>query len=118
LFWCLAKINNKKAKPYMSERDKAFFDRADAYIKLANNQMEKGIQAGEVSPSFMYGLARYSAWFTASGWTNANDMADAKDETVRFFVSEFRRMLELNMDDYIQNFDNYVQASEQLQNKG
>jgi len=27
-------------------------------------------------------------------------------------------MLELNMDDYIQNFNNYVQASEQLQNKG
>lgn len=102
----------------MSERDKAFFDRADAYIKLANSQMEKGIQAGEVSPSFMYGLARYSAWFTAAGWTNGKDMADARDETVEFFVSEFRRMLELNMDDYIQNFDNYVQASEQLQKKG
>lgn len=102
----------------MSERDKGFFDRADAYIKLANTQMEKGIQAGEVSPSFMYGLARYSAWFTASGWTNDKDMADARDETVEFFVNEFRRMLELNMDDYIQNFDNYVQASEQVQNKG
>ena len=102
----------------MSERDKAFFDRADAFIKLANMQMAKSVEAGEVSASFMYGLARYSAWFCASGWTNAMDMADARDETVDFIVNEYRRMLELNMDDYIQNFDNYVQASEQLQNKG
>lgn len=102
----------------MSERDQAFFDRADAFIKLANKQMEKSVEAGEVSASFMYGLARYSAWFSASGWTTARDMAGARDETVDFFVNEYRRMLELNMDDYIQNFGNYVQASEQLQNKG
>lgn len=102
----------------MSERDNAFFDRADAYIKLANKQMEQSVEAGEVSASFMYGLARYSAWFSASGWTNARDMADARQETVDFFVNEYRRMLELNMEDYIQHFDQYVQASEQLQKQG
>lgn len=102
----------------MSEKDNNFLDRADAFIHLANSQMEKGVAAGEVSPSFMYGLARYSAWFSASGWTNAKDMTESKAETVDFFVNEFRRMLELNMEDYIQSFDNYVQASEQIKGKG
>ncbi len=102
----------------MSERDKTFFDRADAFISIANQQMEKGSEAGEVSASFMYGLARYTAWFSASGWTKSEDMADAKQETVDFFVKEYRQMLEMNMDDYIQNFDQYIQVSEELKQKG
>lgn len=102
----------------MSERDNAFFDRADAFIRLANQQMEKGSVAGEVSASFMYGLARYTAWFSASGWTQSKDMADAREETIDFFVKEYRQMLEMNMDDYIQNFDQYIQVSEELKQKG
>ncbi|EMR12031.1 hypothetical protein MPL1_12578 [Methylophaga lonarensis MPL] len=98
----------------MSEVPKEFFDRADEFIKIANQHMQQGVEAGQVSAAFMYGLARYSAWFTASGWTNGQDMAKARDETVEFFVNEYRRMLELNMDDYIQNFDTYVEASQQL----
>lgn len=101
----------------MSDRDNAFFDRADAFIQLANKQMSEGVDAGQVSASFSYGLARYSAWFCASGWRSSEDMSDAKEETVDFFVSEFRRMLELNMQDYIQNFAAYVEASQQIKNQ-
>ena len=101
----------------MSERDNAFFNRADAFIVLANEQMEKGVAAGEVSASFMYSLARYTAWFSASGWTKSQDMADARDETIEFFVKEYRQMLEMNMDDYIQNFDQYIQVSTELKQK-
>lgn len=99
----------------MSERDPQFFDRADAFIRLANEQMEKGTDAGQISASFMYGLARYSAWFSASGWKTGKDMADAKAETLEFFVSEYRKMLELNMDDYINNFEQYIEASRNIQ---
>lgn len=101
----------------MSERDPQFFDRADAFIRLANEQMEKGTDAGQISASFMYGLARYSAWFSASGWKNGNDMADAKAETLAFFVNEYRKMLELNLDDYISNFEQYIEASRKTQAK-
>jgi hypothetical protein len=101
----------------MSERDNAFFNRADAFIAMANEQMENGTEPGEVSASFMYSLARYTAWFSASGWTKSKDMADARDETIEFFVKEYRQMLTMNMDDYIQHFDNYIQSSKALEQK-
>lgn len=101
----------------MSERDPQFFDCADAFIRIANEQMENGFDAGQVSAAFMYGLARYSAWFSASGWQNSQDMAEAKTETLTFFVNEYRKMLELNLDDYIDNFDRYITASREMENK-
>lgn len=99
----------------MSERDPQFFDRADSFIRLANEQMQSGTESGQVSAAFMYGLARYSAWFSASGWKTGQDMADAKAETLEFFVNEYRKMLELNLDDYIANFDKYIEASRKMQ---
>ncbi|HEC60530.1 hypothetical protein LCGC14_2250030 [marine sediment metagenome] len=99
----------------MTDKEKLFFDRSDRFIHLANEQINEGIKAGQVSTAFMYGLARYTAWFTASGWTTAKDMADAKAETIDFFVTEYRQMLELNMDDYINQFDEYIQTSEKIQ---
>lgn len=36
----------------MSDRDSAFFDRADAFIQLANKHMCEGVDAGQVSASF------------------------------------------------------------------
>jgi len=36
-------------------------------------------------------------------------MAEAKQETLEYFVSEFRKMLEENLDDYIENFESYMQ---------
>ncbi len=100
----------------MADRDPRFFDRADAFIRTANDQIEDGAEAGQVSASFMYGLARYSAWFSASGWKSGADMASAKAETLEFFVNEYRKMLALNLDDYINNFDNYIDASQEMKN--
>ncbi|AFJ02504.1 Protein of unknown function (DUF3144) [Methylophaga frappieri] len=92
----------------MSEQDKAFFDRADAFIQLANSQMAEGTEAGQVSASFMYSLARYNAWFSAAGWQSGQDLAKVRGETIEMFVKEFQRLLEMNMDDYITNFDKYI----------
>lgn len=102
----------------MSEKDQPFFDRADEFIRIANTQMEKGVEAGQISASFMYGLARYSAWFSASGWKNSQDMAAAKAETLAFFVAEYEKMLEMNLDDYIQHFETYIEASRKIQKQG
>ena len=99
----------------MTENDRQFFNRADAFINTANTQLEQGNDAGQVSASMMYGLARFSAWFSASGWQSSEDMAKAKAETLDFFVNEYRKMLELNLDDYIAHFDKYITATRQAQ---
>ena len=35
-------------------------------------------------------------------------MAAAKDETIKYFVEQYRLMLEENLDDYITNFSTYM----------
>ena len=35
-------------------------------------------------------------------------MAAAKEETIEYFVTEYRKMLDENMDDYINNFRSYM----------
>jgi hypothetical protein len=36
-------------------------------------------------------------------------MQSSKEETIEYFVVEFKKMLEENLDDYIENFDEYMQ---------
>jgi len=35
-------------------------------------------------------------------------MLEAKQETLDYFVSEYQKMLEENLDDYIENFEFYM----------
>jgi len=87
--------------------DDKFHDRADAHIKLSNEQMAL-IGRGRVSASMLYAAARFNAWVSACGFTSASDMADARGDTVEYFATEYRKMLEENLDDYIANFATYM----------
>lgn len=92
----------------MSDIDDDFYDRADAHINLSNDQISNEVSIGKVSASNMYATARFNAWVSACGWTDGQEMADAKDETLDYFVAEYRKMLEENLDDYINNFKSYM----------
>lgn len=89
------------------EKDDRFFDRADAHIHLSNDQLAE-VSRGKVSASMMYGLARFNAWVSASGFESADQMRSAKAETIQYFSTEYVKMLEENLDDYIDNFDQYM----------
>ncbi|MEO0869470.1 MAG: DUF3144 domain-containing protein [Cyanobacteria bacterium J06642_11] len=39
-------------------------------------------------------------------------MAGSKQETMEYFVTEYRKMLEENLDDYIENFNQYMQLDD------
>lgn len=87
--------------------DDSFYDRADKHINLANQHCNK-IGRGKVSASFMYGLTRFNAWISACNADSANDLTTTKNETIEYFVSQYKAMLEENLDDYILNFDKYM----------
>jgi len=91
----------------MSKTDEKFFNRADAHINLSNNQLSNASH-GKVSASMMYSVARFNSWVSACGFNNAQEMKNAKEETVNYFVNEYKKMLEENLADYIKNFDNYM----------
>jgi hypothetical protein len=88
--------------------DSHFYDRADAIINLANEQ-NKEIGRGKVSASLMYATARFNSWVSACGFDGAEDMSGAKQETIEYFVEQYRAMLEENLDDYIEHFGKYME---------
>ncbi len=88
-------------------KDDTFYQRADAHIHLSNDQMKMGLTRHRVSASHMFSSARFNAWVSSRGWQTAEQMKEAREETIEFFMDQYRKMLESNMDDYIRNFDRY-----------
>ena len=97
----------------MQEVDDEFYERADAHINLSNDQISEAVGKGKVSASFMYSLSRFNAWVSACGWNTSREMEESKEEAIEYFVTEFRKMLNENFNDYIDNFDKYMSISDQ-----
>ena len=93
----------------IAELDPQFFNRADAHIDLSNSQIGD-VNPGKVSASMMYATARFNAYVSWIGFDKGTDMAEARDETIRYFVEQYQIMLAANLDDYINNFDRYRQT--------
>ena len=91
------------------DADEHFYDRADAHIDLSNAQVsDAGV--GKVSASMMYGLSRFNAWVSARGFQSAEQMTEARAETIAYFTAQYQKMLEENLDDYIEHFDKYMRV--------
>ncbi len=90
----------------MQELDDKFFDRADDHIELSNKQLGE-MDAGKVSASMMYATARFNAWLTACGFESGNDMRELNEKNIEYFVSEYRKMLSDNMNEYSEKFEEY-----------
>lgn len=88
--------------------DDAFYARADAHIHLSNDQAGEGVSHEMVNASMLFAAARFSAFTSARGFESGAAMQAKRDETVEYFVSGFRQMLEGNLDAYIKNFDAYM----------
>ncbi len=97
----------------MADNDDTFIERADAHIFLSNEQIAKGVSAGNVSASNMYATARFNAWLSATSCEDAADLKAGKDEISKYFVAEYKKMLEENLDNYIKNFDEYMKSPTQ-----
>jgi len=97
--------------PAAEQPDPAFFDRADAHIHLANKHAED-VEPGKASASFLYASSRYQAFVIAMGSESASDMKAQRGEAIDYFVEQFRRMLEDNVDDFIDNFDSNTRGDD------
>ncbi len=84
----------------------AFWERADAVINLANQQTESA-QSEDVSGSLLYASARFNAFLIAAQASDADALRMGKEEAVDYFTEQYRQLLLDNLDDYIENFDEY-----------
>lgn len=94
-----------------SAQDDQFFKRADAHIDVANSQL-KDTSRGKVSASMMYATARFNAWVTACTAESDDDLRSHREESIEYFIAQYRKMLEENLDDYIANFAKYMTPGE------
>ncbi len=90
-----------------TEKDKEFYEMADAYIALANEQ-KKNANQGKVSATFLYAAARFNTFIVASGSDSASDFASSKEKVFDYFMDEYKKMLEEHFADYAENFDHYI----------
>lgn len=88
--------------------DNDFYDRADAHINLANEQLGGGDNPGAVSASMMFAATRFNTWVSARGFKSGEEMAQAREQMLKYFCEQYQMMLEDNLDDYINNFDHYM----------
>ena len=95
-----------------SEEDqRAFFDRADSFINLANQHCDT-VARGRVSASFMFALSRFNAWVCAMTCSSADELKGDREGAIEYFVKEYRSMLEQNLSDYTDHFDDYMRSEE------
>lgn len=97
----------QEERPVANEPDQDFFNRADAIIELTNSHIADSSR-GKASASLMYANARFSAWVSACGCRNVEELVAARQQAVDYFVEEFRLMLEENLTDYVENFSLYM----------
>lgn len=85
-----------------------FWERVDKVIELANDQA-KQCSIGEMGLSLIYAVARYNAFEVARTTGNKQTMESAKEEAIQHFITQYDKMLNANMDDYIGNYDSYLE---------
>ncbi|HTM80809.1 DUF3144 domain-containing protein [Asticcacaulis sp.] len=86
--------------------DTDFFKRVDEHIALSNEQL-KTMEGARVAMSGTFAAARFSAWMCANYDGSGERMKQRKDEAMRIFTEEFRRMFEESYDDYTNNYSRY-----------
>src|SRR5690606_15235892 len=94
----------------------AFFERADEFIKQANefSRVEKGSQEnpadkrGQVSAAMLFGTARFNTWVAANNFKDGTEMRDAKDQVMSYILQQFQMMLEDNYDEYCEQFEKHL----------
>ena len=89
------------------DTDEKFYERADAHINLANDQLS-GVSRGKASASMMFAASRFNAWVSAHDFESGADMASKRKEITEYFMGQYRAMLDTNLDNYIENFDAFM----------
>ena len=89
------------------EFDKQFWQRADQFINLANQQSQE-VSPGEVSASMLFATARYNAFIAAATAQNIDELKKNKEEAIRYFANQYYEMFTENIEDWIENYQKHI----------
>ena len=87
--------------------DDEFWELADTFIESADNLCELSHDAGNVSAALLFAASRFSAFVVASSANDSTDLSAKQEEATDYFVDQFRLMMTENLNDFLQNFDEF-----------
>ena len=90
-----------------TDKDKEFYEMADAHIAVANEQAKK-INSGKVSATILYSAARFNTFLIASNSDSATELSSRKEEACKYLIAEYQKMLDEHFADYTKNFEKYL----------
>jgi hypothetical protein len=90
--------------------DPAFWERLNAVINLVNDQCSSAAP-NDVGSSTLYAAARFNAFILAKTTGSAENMKLERERALDYFTGQFRMMLESNLDDFTENFVDYMKPT-------
>lgn len=90
--------------------DPAFWERLNAVINLVNDQCSTAAP-NDVGSSTLYAAARFNAFILAKTTGSAENMKRERERALEYFSGQFRLMLESNLDDFTENFVDYMKPT-------
>ncbi|MBW8371298.1 MAG: DUF3144 domain-containing protein [Thiobacillus sp.] len=86
------------------QRDKLFYDMADAYIALANAQLNQA-KPSRVSAAALFAAARFNAFVIAAAAENKAQLIAEKEAAIAYFMDQYEKMLRENIDEHMTRYD-------------
>ncbi|MEW6415710.1 MAG: DUF3144 domain-containing protein [Pseudomonadota bacterium] len=86
------------------QRDKLFYDLADAYISVANQQLNEA-KPSQVSTAALFAASRFNAFVIAAASGSKAQMIAEKEAAIAYFMDQYEKMLRENIDEHLSRFD-------------
>ena len=86
------------------QRDKQFWDMADAYIALANTQLNEA-KPSRVSAAALFAAARFNAFVIAAATESKAQLVAEKESAIAYFLNQYESMLRENLDEHLARYD-------------
>ena len=91
--------------------DQKFWDVTDSFIALANRHCADAGR-GKVGAALLFAAARFNAFVTAAGATDATAFREGRQKAIEYFSAEFAKMLGANLDDWAKHFEKYMRDAD------
>lgn len=86
------------------QRDRLFYDLADAYISVANQQLNEA-KPSQVSAAALFAASRFNAFVIAAASGSKAQMIAEKEAAIAYFMDQYEKMLRENIDEHLTRFD-------------
>lgn len=88
--------------------EKTFQERCDEFITVANQQHAE-TEVDNVNSAILFSAARFNMFSTLRQFNDVEALKNEKEKIIAYFAQRYTDMMESNIDEYIERFDDYNQ---------